>query len=350
MMWPLAALLVALGGPLDSVSHARGPVQDEPVIVTSLTTYAAIAREIVGERGEVSAIADGAENPHFVMPRPSLILQLRKADMFVVTGLDLELWVPVLIDRANNAEVRPGGRGYVRAVDGIALLDVPTSVSRAGGDIHVFGNPHIWTSPVNAVVIGRNILVGLKRISPENAQYYEARYEAWKEKVVRALAGEEIVDLLGADAVIKLARDNRLVGFLESESYQGRPLVDRLGGWLKQGAPFRGRRMVCYHKEWDYFGRVFDVACEAYVESKPGIPPAPRHVAELIGLMREQDIPVLFSTNYFDRKQVESVADRTGAAAVIVPSNTEGAPEIHTYIELVDLWVRELATAFEGER
>jgi ABC-type Zn uptake system ZnuABC Zn-binding protein ZnuA len=93
MMWPLAALLVALGGPLDSVSHARGPVQDEPVIVTSLTTYAAIAREIVGERGEVSAIADGAENPHFVMPRPSLILQLRKADMFVVTGLDLELWV-----------------------------------------------------------------------------------------------------------------------------------------------------------------------------------------------------------------------------------------------------------------
>jgi ABC-type Zn uptake system ZnuABC Zn-binding protein ZnuA len=349
MMLPLISLLAALGGPPDSAAPAHGSVQDEPVIVTSLTTYAAIAREIVGDRGAVSAIADGAENPHFVMPRPSLVLQLRNADMFVVTGLDLELWVPALVDRANNANVRPGNRGYVRAVDGIALLDVPESVSRAGGDIHVFGNPHIWTSPVNAVLIGRNILAGVKRVSPENAKYYEGRYEAWKEKVIRALAGDEIVDLLGAEAVFKLARDNRLLGFLESESYQGRPLMERLGGWLGQGAPFRGRRMVCYHKEWDYFSRVFDVACDAYVESKPGIPPTPRHVAEVIGLMRDHDIRVLLSTNYFDRKQVESVADRTGAVAVIVPSNTEGAPEILTYTELVDLWVRELATAFEGD-
>lgn len=322
------------------------PTFDSPRVVTSLTTYASIAREIVGERGEVSAIAHGAENPHFVTPRPSLVLQLRKADMFVVTGLDLELWIPAITDKANNAKVRPGAAGYVTAASGIELLDVPESVSRSGGDIHAFGNPHIWTSPVNAIVIGANILAGLQRVAPENATYYEQRYAAWKDRIIRALAGDELVGLLGAEVVFSLARDHQLLGFLESQTYEGSPLLDRLGGWLEQAEPFRGGHMVCYHKEWDYFSRAFGVSCDAYVESKPGIPPTPRHVADVIELMKSRGLHVLFSTNYFDRNQVRSVADRTDATAVIVPSNTFAAPGIETYESLVDLWVTELSAAF----
>ncbi len=201
--------------PSPALSQAAGnPLPDPPRVVTSLTTYASIAREIVGERGEVSAIAHGAENPHFVTPRPSLVLQLRRADMFVVTGLDLELWIPAITDKANNAKVRPGAAGYVTAATGIELLDVPESVSRSGGDIHAFGNPHIWTSPVNAITIGANILAGLKRVAPENADYYEQRYAAWKDRIIRALAGDELVELLGAEVVFRLARDHQLLGFL----------------------------------------------------------------------------------------------------------------------------------------
>lgn len=344
--WGVAALVLAIPQVASGSPAAGAPMQDGPRVVTSLTTYASIAREIVGERGEVTAIANGAENPHFVTPRPSLILQVRRADLFVVTGLDLELWIPAIEDKANNPSVRPGAAGYVTAASGVELLDIPESVSRSGGDIHAFGNPHIWTSPVNAITIGANILAGLKRVAPENADYYDQRYAAWKDRILRALAGDEIVELLEADVVFNLARSRQLLDFLASQTYEGTPLSDRLGGWLKQAEPFRGGHMVCYHKEWDYFSRAFGVSCDTYIETKPGIPPTPRHVADVIELMKQRRLHVLFSTNYFDRKQVRSVAERTAATAVIVPANTLGAPDIETYEDLVDLWVTELSAAF----
>ncbi|HWP38815.1 MAG TPA: metal ABC transporter substrate-binding protein [Gemmatimonadales bacterium] len=337
-MLPIIALLSALQSRPDNGVN----------VVASLTTYAAIAREIVGDRGEVSAIAEGDENPHFVQPRPSFVLMLRRADLFITTGLDLELWVPALLDKANNPKIASGAPGFVTAYPGLTLLDVPHTTSRAQGDIHVYGNPHIWTDPMNAVVIGKNILTGLARIAPGNAEFYRSRYEAWRDRVLRAHVGDELVTLLGAETLVDLGVQGTLLSFLRSQQYQGRPLLDRAGGWIKASEVFRGRKMVCYHKEWDYFSRAFDIPCVEYIEPKPGIPPAPRHVAEVIDLMRRDSIPVLFSTNYYDRGQVQSVAQRTGAKAVIVPSNVGGAPGTDTYIDLVALWVRELGQAFTG--
>ncbi|MBI4499907.1 MAG: zinc ABC transporter substrate-binding protein [Gemmatimonadetes bacterium] len=336
MVWALA--LLALPPDL----QAQEPVR----VVTSLSTYAAITREITGDRGAVTSIGQGDENPHYVQPRPSFLVQLQKADLFVTTGLDLELWVPALLDKANNRRINEGSPGYVTTYGGIRLLDVPATTSRSEGDIHVFGNPHIWTDPINGVLIGQNVLAGLKRVSPGDAAYFDQHFASWKEKVVRALVGDEITTLLGSDAVFALARDDKLRAFLESKSYQGKPLVGRLGGWLKIAEAFRGQKMICYHKEWDYFSERFDISCVDYIEPKPGIPPSPRHVADIMNLMREQHIPVLFSTNYYDRHQVETVAQRTGAAAVIVPANTGGAPGTGTYIDLVGTWVRALADPF----
>ena len=121
--------------------------QDGLLIVTTLPTYAAIARELTGDLAEVTAIARGDEDPHFVNPRPSFAATVGKADMFVVTGLDLELWVPTIIDRARNPNIVEGAPGNVAAYSGATLLEVPTDVSRAGGDVHVFGSPHIHTDP-----------------------------------------------------------------------------------------------------------------------------------------------------------------------------------------------------------
>ncbi len=337
-----AALASILAAP--PVLPAQKPVK----VVTSLTTYAAIAREIVGDRGEVTAIGDGAENPHFVQPKPSFALRLRRADLLITTGLDLELWMPALLDKANNPKIKSGAPGFVTAYTGIDLLDIPASVDRSQGDIHLFGNPHIWTSPANAVVIGGNILTGLKRVAPESSEYFEERFKAWKNNVMQAFVGSELIDLLGVDVIFDLARKSELWSFLSKQKYRGQPLTERVGGWLAQAQPFRGKQMVCYHKEWDYLSRAFQVPCIEYVEPKPGIPPTPRHVAEVISLMKEKQIPVLFSTNYYDRGQVQSVATRTGAKAVIVPSNASGAPHTDTYIDLVNLWVTELAAAFAG--
>lgn len=332
------AFLLAAATP----AAAQAPVK----VVTSLTTYAAIAREIVGDRGTVTAIANGDENPHYVQPKPSFVPLIGGADLFVTTGLDLELWVPALLDKAGNPKVSEGGPGYVAAHDGIPLLDVPTSFSRTQGDIHVFGNPHIWTDPLNAIQIARNILVGLRRVAPAHDAYFTAREKDFEDRVARALFGDDLVRILGAETLTKLDRDGKLLDFLGAQRYQGAPLISRLGGWLKQGLPFRGSDVACYHKEWDYFSREFALPCFDYIEPKPGIPPTPRHVQEIITAMREKRIQVLLSTSYYDRNQVQEVAQRTGARAVIVPANTGGGSSAASYFDLVNLWMSELSRAF----
>jgi ABC-type Zn uptake system ZnuABC Zn-binding protein ZnuA len=338
MLYIVSLLLGLTGGVTPPAAKVK--------VVTSLTTYAAIAREIVGDRGEVTAIAQGDENPHYVQPKPSFVPLLADADVFVTTGLDLELWVPALLDKAGNPKVTEGGPGYVAAYSGIQLLDVPTTYSRSAGDIHVFGNPHIWAAPLNGVQIARNILTGLKRVSPENADFFTAREKAFEDHVYRALYGDELVTLLTGQTLADLDLQGKLFDFLRQRRYQGAPLIDRLGGWLKQGMVFRGKEMACYHKEWDYFSREFDIPCIDYIEPKPGIPPTPKHVRELIELMQQRHVRVLLSPGYFDHNQIREVADRTGARAVIVPSNVGGAPGVNTFFDLISTIVGSLAQAF----
>jgi ABC-type Zn uptake system ZnuABC Zn-binding protein ZnuA len=341
---PLLLLAGLLGQPASPLP--RFPASPPVKVVTSLTTYGAIAREIVGDRGTVTSIAQGDEDPHFVQPKPSFVKLLRDADLFVTTGLDLELWVPALLDRAGNRKIIEGGPGYVAAYRGMDLLEVPTSLSRAQGDIHVDGNPHIHTDPLNGIIIARNVLAGLQKVSPANAAFFAGREQDFEKRVLDATMGPTLVTVLTPSTAFELLRTDKLQDFLGRQKYQGKPLLDQLGGWLKQGEVFRGKEMACYHKEWAYFSRRFKIDCMTFIEAKPGIPPTPRHVQEVIELMRQHKVPVLFASNYFDRKQIERVAERTGARAVIVPENTAGAPRVDTYFDLVNNWVSSLAAGF----
>ncbi len=336
---------LAFGGPASRPVPARAAAPSLK-IVTSLPTYASITREIVGDRGTVTSIAQGDEDPHFVQPKPSFVAALRDADLFVTTGLDLELWVPALLDRAGNRKVIEGAPGYVPAYSGMTLLEVPSSVDRSAGDIHADGNPHIYTDPLNGIIIARNILAGLQRVSPDNAAYFTPREQDFEKRVLEATMGAELVQILTPATAFNLLKTDKLYDFLAQQKYQGRPLFDRLGGWLKQSQVFRGKEIACYHKEWAYFSNRFKVQCVTYIEAKPGIPPTPGHVQEVIALMRERKIPALFAANYFDRKQIATVAERTGAKPVIVPENTDGAPGVTTYFDLVSTWVTSLASAF----
>jgi ABC-type Zn uptake system ZnuABC Zn-binding protein ZnuA len=236
----------------------------------------------------------------------------------------------------------------VAAFQGIRIMEIPTSLSRSQGDIHVDGNPHIHTDPINAIIIARNILAGLQRVSPDNSAFFAGREQDFELRVLRATFGEELVRIVTPAALFNLANSDRLMTFLQSTNYQGAPLISRLGGWMQQAQAFRGRQMVCYHKEWAYFSRRFGVECVEYIEAKPGIPPTPRHVQDVIALMRNRHIPVLFASNYFDRSQIQQVAERTGATAVVVPENTHGAPGVETYFDLMSAWVTQLAQGFGG--
>jgi len=336
----LAVLIAGAGG---------GAAAQDPVrVVATLPTYAAIAREIAGPRADVRAIARGDEDPHFVNARPSFAAMLQRADLFITTGLDLELWVPALLDRARNRRVVEGAPGHVVAYSGITLLDVPQSVSRTGGDIHVFGNPHIHTDPINAIQIAGNIAAGLKRVDPSGGPQYDANLASFRDRILHRLFGDRLVEVLGAEALLGLARQGTFWEFARSQTYEDRPLAEYVGGWLAEASPFHGRRMVCYHKNWAYFSARFQVECAMYIEPKPGIPPSPGHVAEVIEFIRTQRIPVLFAANYFSRTQIERVASRTGAAAVIVPEHVHGEAGVDDYFTLVDTWVSRLADAYRA--
>jgi len=329
-----------------TVVAAPALAQRKVRVVATLPTYASIAREIAGDLAEIEAIARGDEDPHFVNPRPSFAAMIQRADVFIVTALDLELWVPALLDRANNPKVVEGAAGHVTAYAGVTLLDVPDNVSRAGGDIHVFGNPHIHTDPINCIIIARNIADGLKRADPAHASTYDANRRDFEDRVLRRLFGDRLVDMLGGEQLFALARDDKFWDFARSQSFQGKPLADYVGGWLAAGAIFRDQRMVCYHKNWAYLSARFRVTCAMYVEGKPGIPPTPGHVADVIAFIQREHIPVLLAANYFSRSQVERVASRTGATPVIVPEHVDGAPGIDDYFALVDRWVSALAAGF----
>ena len=315
-------------------------------VVTSLTTYGAIAREVVGDKGTVTSIAQGDEDPHFVQPRPSFVPLLRDADLFVWTGMDLELWVGTLLDRAGNSKIREGAPGSVLAKDGITILEIPNSLSRSQGDIHVDGNPHIHSDPINAIFIARNVLAGLKRVDAKNADYYTAREKDFEDRIITAMFGPEIVKVVTAPTLFQLSNTNRVIPFLQNTKYQGAPLIDKMGGWMKTLLPYRGKSMACYHKEWAYFSNRYGIDCMAYIETKPGIPATPKHKQEVIDQMKEQHVPVLFASNYFDHDQIRSVAQATSATPVIVPENTNGAPGINTYFDLMDYWTKELAKGF----
>lgn len=315
-------------------------------VVTTLTTYASIAREILGEQGSATAISRGDEDAHFVQPKPSFVRLIRDADLFVTTGMDLELWVPALLDRAGNRDVLPGGPAYVSASVGIDIMEIPSSVDRSQGDIHIFGNPHLLSDPFNAIVVARNITGGLKRISPEHSGEFDTRLADFERRLLVAMIGPELVEALTPASVADLMAQGRLLEFLSSTNLQGRPLSERLSGWMAQASVLRGKNMVCYHREWSYFSRRFGIPCAGYVEPKLGIPPTPGHVRDLIDLMRRESIPAIFAANYYPLNQIDQVAGRTGAEAVIVAEHTEGEPGVVTYFDLVDHWINSLTEAY----
>ena len=352
------ASLVALfpAGPIDlppesdadgveARSSGRAPVR----VVTTLPIYASLAAEIGSSEVEVAAIAHPNEDAHFVRPKPSFALQLRRAELFITTGLDLELWVPILLDRAGNGDVMEGGAGYVTAYSGIELLDIPEAADRSQGDVHIYGNPHLHTDPLRSLQVARNITTGLKRVAPDRTAHWEAGLADFSDRIHRATFGDELVTLLGGETLEQLALSGNLHAFLEDQEYEGRMLITSLGGWLGEMLPLRGRQLICYHKNWSYFEDRFGVTCADFVESKPGIQPTPRHVSRLIELMRDDGLGVLLAASFFSANRVNGVAERGGATAVIVPLHPGATEEVDDYFSLVDLWTTELIGAF-GER
>ncbi len=316
-------------------------------VVASLPTYASIAAEVGGDLVEVSHIAEVNQDAHFVSPKPSYSLMLREADLFVTTGLDLELWVPVVVDKSGNPSIREGQKGYVSVSRGVKMLQKPaTGVTRAEGDVHLYGNPHIHTGPLNAVKIAENIMIGLKKISPGHTDTFGQRYEDFRDRIHRALFGDELVELFGGEKLARLLESGNFFSFLGDEKINrmagGEPLTDRLGGWLAKAEPLRGTEIIAYHKNWIYFTTTFGVRIAGYVEPKPGIPPSARHVSSVIELIESRNIPAMLVAKYFEETTPKRIEERTGAKALFVTLDVGGEEGVDDYFSLIDFWLDSL--------
>ncbi len=276
-------------------------------VVTTLPDLGALAREIGGDKVEVTTMAKPTEDPHFVDARPSFVVQLRSADVLIDGGAELELgWLPPLLQNARNPKLDVGKPGRVQASQGVRLMNVPANVTRAAGDVHALGNPHFAIDPIIAKTIAQHIAQSLAAVDPPNAAYYDANYRKF-EATINA----------------------------------------KLQEWGAAMLPFKGQHVVAYHDSWPYFAHRFGVEIDTFLEPKPGIPPSPSHLAEVIGQVKAQKMKAIIVEPFHDRKIAEKVASATGAKVVDFAQYPGAIPNTETYEKLMDALVSRLSAALK---
>ncbi|OGK10906.1 MAG: hypothetical protein A2W80_05980 [Candidatus Riflebacteria bacterium GWC2_50_8] len=314
-------------------------------VVTTLTDYAWLARMVGGDLVEVKAIVEGDQDAHFIRPKPSFVEILRNADLLIATGLDLEMWLPSAVDKSGNHRIRSGELGYVSAATGMNLMDKPVALSHIEGGLHLYGNPHVTVSSMNVIQAIDNIRIGLSRNLPAHAQKIKENADALVTDVCKNLYGEELLNLLGQQTLLDLHRAGKLMSFLNEKKFKGKPLAEFAGGWLRKLWHLRGTRIVSYHKNWLYLFNEFELIEGGFIEPKPGIPPSPRHLANLKETMKKQNIKIVIAADYFDEKTVRQVAADTGAVYKMLPYYVGGRQGIDSWIKLMDFWVEQIADA-----
>jgi zinc/manganese transport system substrate-binding protein len=276
-------------------------------VVATLPDFGSLAREIGGDNVNVTVLAKPTEDPHFVDARPSFVVALRSADVLIDGGAELELgWLPPLLQNARNAKLEVGKPGRIQASQGIRLMNVPANVTRAAGDVHALGNPHFAVDPIIAKAIAQHIAQSLSTLDPSNAASYDANYKKF-EAAINA----------------------------------------KLQQWGATMLPSKGQHVAAYHDSWPYFGHRFGLEIDIFLEPKPGIPPSPSHLAEVITQMKAQKIKAIIVEPYHDRKIAERVASATGAQVVDFAQYPGALPNTDSYIKLIDALVSRLAAALK---
>ncbi|HHT9128771.1 MAG TPA: metal ABC transporter substrate-binding protein, partial [Candidatus Wujingus californicus] len=242
-----------------SVVHAKLNV------VATTSDLGAIAREIGKDKVEVTSLAKPTEDPHFVDAKPSFIVKLNKADMLIEGGLQLEIgWLPNLVVGARNRKILAGENGYLVASAGVPMIEVPTTADRAMGDVHPMGNPHFMLDPLNGKRVSIHICERLCQIDPANCAYYKDNLKDFTKR-----------------------------------------LDQKLSEWQKMLEPFRGTKIVTYHKTFSYFAQRFNLHVVGTLEPKPGIPPSPTHINSLIPMMKSEEVKLILIEPFRERKTPE---------------------------------------------
>ncbi len=292
---------------LIGASGAGPTVPKKLNVVATTPDLAAIAREIGGTAVDVIALAKPTEDPHFVDAKPSHLVTLNRADVLIEGGAELELgWLPPLLDNARNDRIAAGAPGRVVASQGIRMLEVPQTFDRSKGDVHSLGNPHFLLDPLDVKIIAAGIADHFALVAPASADLFKANLKQF-------------------DATV----DRKLVE------------------WQKRLEPFRGAKIVTYHKDFVYLAERFNLDIVETLEPKPGIAPSPAHLAKVISTMQATKARVILVQPYQNRRTAETVARQTGAAVLDVPQQPGAIKNTDTYFTLMDYLIQTLAAGLE---
>lgn len=301
-------------------------------VVTTLHVLADIAKAVGGSHVEVRALAGANQDPHFIQPTPTLMKQARTADLFIDIGLDLELWADKVVEGGGNPRIQHGQNGRVHASHGISVLEVPKHLTRNLGDVHPYGNPHIWLDPLHVRKMASNISSALVAVDPIHAVDYKANLVAYQNKLDQALFGDKVIQALGLEKTLRLAERHALYDFLKRKGK-----LELLGGWYKKAVKLRGQKMVTYHKTWAYFAKRFGISIPATLEEKAGIPPTAKYRDHVVELMRLSKIKLIVEAIFYDSRAANFIAEKTGARVVELPIDVNGLPGIKNYFDLMDV-------------
>ena len=312
-------------------------------VVAVLPDAGWLVKQLAGDRVEVKILLTGREDPHYLTARPSYILAAHSADLFIDPGMQLTIgYVPLILKNSRNSKIQFGMPGFIDTSLFVVKLDVPSKLTRAAGDVHPQGNPHYNLDPVRMIDAARAILRGLVRVDPDNGEFYRKNFFKLREKLVRLLVGNILVDAVGPDKLLLLLKKNRLISFLQRVRSGGSPIIRYLGGWLREMLPFRGASFLSHHKLWSYFAQRFGLVSLGELEPKPGIPPTAKHIAEIIRLAKSRGPRWIFVASYQPLDTARFVSKKTGVPYLVLPVLVGAVSSTKSYPEMIDYIIKSI--------
>ena len=271
-------------------------------VFATVPEWGALSQELGGDKVSVYVATNALQDPHHVEAKPSLIARARNADLVVATGAELEIgWLPLVTQQAGNPKVQAGKPGYFEAAPLVPMVEKPTRLDRAEGDVHPLGNPHIQTDPRNIARVAGPLSARMSELDPANAAYYQARYKSFSERWTAAIAR-----------------------------------------WEHEAAPLKGTAVLVQHKGFPYLLDWLGMREVAALEPKPGIEPTTSHLAEVLATVQKQPVKMVIRAAYQSDRASQWIAERAKINAVALPFTVGGDDAAKDLFGLFDDTVQRL--------
>ncbi len=332
----LALALAMAPGPTES-QESKKTVR----VVTTLNVFRHVAEKIGGGRVSAAALAHPKRDPHYLQADPVMQKTAGGADLFIQNGRSLDLWANDVVQHSGNVRIQTS-HGRLTASHECSVLEMPRQISKEWGDIHPEGNPHVWLDPLNLKQIARNTHGALCAVDPAGRATYDENLKLFGREIDEAMFGKELVEEYGGEFLWRKIRLGKLDDALQEDGAAG-----KLGGWMRKARALKGVKVLSYHKTYAYFAERFGFHLVAELEEKPGIAPPPKHLEDLLDLVKREDVRIILNDVFYPTDAANYVASKTGAKVLVVPIDVGGVEGVNSYVALIEYILDRMVSSLQ---